>query len=283
MKKKIAFVFMFVMMIFIVASAENNIGMEVVKIEKEEIYPEKIEWNGLDFYNTYEFYSEDEVQLIKIGEWRNFEIFEEKEQGYNSKFIKTPMGYLHYRRIKEIVKKPNIYLYPTQKKSIKVSIDFNGEITSSYPKYNDGWNVVAKKNGEILNLADNKKYSYLFWEGESNEKWNIEEGFVVKGTDTSSFLQDKLEYMGLIPQEYNEFIVYWLPLMEKNKYNYISFVNEEYSEKVKLNVTPKPDKVIRVFMVFRGIEDAMTVKEQKLIKSKRKGFTVVEWGGMEIE
>ncbi|MBU3143847.1 hypothetical protein [Clostridium sp. CF012] len=44
-------------------------------------------------------------------------------------------------------------------------------------------------------------------------------GFVVKGSETEKFLQEKLEYLGLTPKEYNEFIVYWLPVMKENKYN----------------------------------------------------------------
>jgi len=143
--------------------------------------------------------------------------------------------------------------------------------------------VIANEKGEIKNLADNKTYSYLFWEGMYKKNWNLNEGFVVKGSDTANFLQEKLEYMGLIPKEYNEFIVYWLPLMENNKFNYISFVNEEYSKEIVLNVNPKPDKIIRVFMVFKELETQINVKEPKLVKNERKGFTVVEWGGMKID
>ncbi len=37
-------------------------------------------------------------------------------------------------------------------------------------------------------------------------------------------------------------------------------------------------------MIFKKI-DAIdrTIKEQKLISAKRKGFSVIEWGGSEIE
>ena len=48
-------------------------------------------------------------------------------------------------------------------------------------------------------------------------------GFVVKGEDTAAFLQEKLAYLGLTPREYNECIVYWLPRLEGNPYNLISF------------------------------------------------------------
>ena len=42
------------------------------------------------------------------------------------------------------------------------------------------------------------------------------EGFCVKGEDTAAFLEDALSKLGLNRKEANEFIVYWLPLMEQN-------------------------------------------------------------------
>lgn len=52
--------------------------------------------------------------------------------------------------------------------------------------------------------------------------------------------------MGLTPKEYNEFIVYWLPQMQKNKYNYITFQNEAYTGSAVLNINPKSDSMLRV-------------------------------------
>jgi len=252
-------------------------------IKKEVVYPQQIIWGYEMFNNTGVIYTFDSISVKKIGEYLGFEIYEEEIDGADSKFIKTETGYLHYIKLDGIVKKPNIYLYPLSELKIDVNLDFKGEILFSYPKYNNGWKIIANEKGEIKNIADNKTYSYLFWEGMYKKNWNINEGFVVKGSDTANFLQEKLEYMGLIPKEYNEFIVYWLPLMENNKFNYISFVNEEYSKEIVLNVNPKPDKIIRVFMVFKELETQINVKEPKLVKNERKGFTVVEWGGMKID
>ena len=36
--------------------------------------------------------------------------------------------------------------------------------------------------------------------------------------------------MGLTPKEYNEFIVYWAPLLQNNPYNLISFQAKNYEE-----------------------------------------------------
>ena len=88
----------------------------------------------------------------------------------------------------------------------------------------------------LINQKDGKEYSYLFWEGNSNIEYDMSKGFIVKGEDTAEFLRDKLEYIGLTPREYNEFIVYWLPKMQNNPYNLITFQNEVYTDNAKLEI-----------------------------------------------
>ena len=107
-------------------------------------------------------------------------------------------------------------------------------------------------------------------------------GFVVKGSDTVAFLQEKLAYMGLTPREYNEFIVFWLPQMQDNAYNLITFQGAAYTDNAELVITPEPDSVLRVFMVFRAIYGPVVIAEQELVPFERIGFTVVEWGGSQI-
>lgn len=102
---------------------------------------------------------------------------------------------------------------------------------------------------------------------------------MVKGSDTADFLREKLSYMGLTPKEYNEFIVYWLPQMEKNPYNLISFQAEAYENAAKLHISPEPDSILRIFMAYKPLDEYTEVEEQKLDTFERKGFTVVEWGG----
>ena len=50
-----------------------------------------------------------------------------------------------------------------------------------------------------------------------------------------------------------------------------------------LDINPNPDTIIRVLMTFKGLENPITVKEQKIVTPERKGFTLVEWGGTEIK
>lgn len=188
----------------------------------------------------------------------------------------TAVTYIQYEE------KPVIYLYPETETEVSVKLDLNGALTCTYPAYEDGWNVIANPDGTLTNLADGKEYSYLYWEGISQTEWDMSEGFVVKGEDTAVFLQETLSAMGLTPREYNEFIVYWLPRMQNNPYNLITFQQEAYTDAAKLEITPKPDSVLRVFMAYQALNEPLTADAPKIEPFIRDGFTVVEWGGTEV-
>ena len=77
--------------------------------------------------------------------------------------------------------------------------------------------------------------------------------------------------------------MYWLPKLECNKYNYIRFQTmDEINNNMKLDINPEPDTLIRVRMEYTGLDKKIKVKEQKLTKVARFGYTVVEWGGTNI-
>jgi CYTH domain-containing protein len=180
--------------------------------------------------------------------------------------------------------KPVIYLYPTEQTDVSVKLDYKGVLDFTYPSiFDGGWEVTANPDGTLINKRDGREYSYLFWEGHGQASYDLSKGFVVKGEDTEEFLQEKLAYMGLLPKEYNEFIVYWLPQMQNNAYNFITFQGKEYTDTAALTVTPEPDSMLRVFMTFQGLDKPIEVPEQTLTPFTRQGFAVVEWGGCELK
>jgi hypothetical protein len=184
--------------------------------------------------------------------------------------------------------KPVIYLYPEQKQQVSVRLDYQGEITVSYPKYDEalkGWNVIAYPDGRIVNILDNKEYSYLFWEGRPDKPilYDFSKGFIVEGKEVGNFLQETLSKFGLTPKEYNEFIVYWYPLMKNNKYNLIHFAEQEYEEIAKLDIAPKPNSILRIFMAYKVLNRRINIGSQEIKPFRREGFTVVEWGGTEVK
>jgi hypothetical protein len=179
--------------------------------------------------------------------------------------------------------KPVIYLYPEETTEVSVQLDYNGVLTHTWPPYQNGWKVTARPDGTLVNHADDREYSYLFWEGDTKVPFDFSSGFVVKGADTGEFLREKLAFLGLIPREYNEFIVYWLPLMEGNAYNLISFQDAAYTDNAVLTVEPRPDSVLRVYMAFKPLSFPVAIPPQELKPFQRKGFTLVEWGGSEVK
>lgn len=188
-----------------------------------------------------------------------------------------------------IIDKPVLYLYPTEKQEVSVKINFhNQKIIHPYPAYNykgmDGWKVIASPNGNLINLATGKSHYCLYWESEGKQLMDkITQGFVVKGTETTAFLEEKLAKMGLNEREANEFIIYWLPKLEQNPYNAIYFATSEYEKAVQLQISPTPQTQIRVMMVWQGLNEKIDLPKQNIPQMPdRKGFTVVEWGGTEI-
>lgn len=138
----------------------------------------------------------------------------------------------------DVSAKPVIYLYPEEKTEVSVTLDYDGELTVTYPAYEDGWHVTAYPDGTLLD-ADGNEYSYLFWEGVSDTVYDFSKGFCVAGEDTADFLRETLSAIGLTPEEYNEFIVYWLPKMQDNPYNLISFQAGRYTESARLEITQR--------------------------------------------
>lgn len=168
--------------------------------------------------------------------------------------------YFEYRFLGDYAK-PVIYLYPTTQTDVSVKLELQGKLTCTYPEYNNGWNVTANPDGTLINKADGREYSYLYWEGKGNSNWDLSKGFVVKGEDTVKFLQEKLEYLGLTARELNEFIVYWLPLMKDNRYNLITFQTAIYENNAKLHITPEPDSILRVFMAYKALDKYVGIPE----------------------
>ena len=181
--------------------------------------------------------------------------------------------------------KPVIYLYPEEEIDVSINVTFplGGNFTCTYPDYGNGWNVTASPDGTLINKADGLEYSYLYWEGEGFTNMDFSSGFVVKGADTAKFLQEKLAYLGLTPREYNEFIVYWLPLMQNNEYNLIPFQTTAYEESAVLHISPTPDSVLRVFMAYKPLDKPVNIPEQALENFERTGFSVIEWGGTAVD
>ena len=182
----------------------------------------------------------------------------------------------------QYTEKPVIYLYPEAETDVTVRLDYAGDLTCTYPAYDGAWRVAAAPDGTLTDESG-QTYRYLYWEGTDNVQYDFAEGFCVPGSETAAFLEDALAQLGLTRAEANEFIIYWLPQMEQNAYNLISFQSDAYTDAAKLTITPQPDTLLRVFMAWKPLTSAVEIAPQTLTAPERTGFTAVEWGGAKVQ
>ena len=181
--------------------------------------------------------------------------------------------------------KPVIYLYP--EKTTMVHVEFarlkTMELLTTYPEYGArGWCVTAHPDGTLQGCNDDREYYALYWEGITPDVFDLSTGFVVAGKETVSFLEENLTLLGLNDREANEFIIYWLPTLKANPYNFIHFAQNQWVASVPLTVVPAPDTSIRFLMLYTPLTEPVTVNPQRLERPRREGFTLVEWGGRRV-
>ena len=92
--------------------------------------------------------------------------------------------------------KPVLYLYPEEETEVAVRLDYDGDLTCTYPAYEDGWTVTAAPDGTLTDEAG-QTYNYLYWEGVTRTAYDFSRGFCVPGADTAAFLEDALAQLGL--------------------------------------------------------------------------------------
>ncbi len=178
--------------------------------------------------------------------------------------------------------KPIIYLYPETTTNINVKLQVAWSLFYTYPKYDNWWSITASPDGKIID-EQGQEYSYLFWDGfDTHDYYDLTKGFVVTKEKLTQFLQKSLSASWLLPHEYNEFIVYWVPkmLMHDSPYYLIHFADEqEYNNRNPLTITPSPDILERIYVVFQPLKEYIKVTPQQLEGFERDWFTVVErWG-----
>ena len=199
----------------------------------------------------------------------------------DEEFLKSKEGVMH-------IDAPIIYLYDENEREVSVKLNFDGDLTCTYPAYDDtGWTVKTSADGTLTD-RNGRSYEYLFFEADLGFTPDTKKGFCVKGEDTAAFLEKALSELGLTEKEANTFIMYWLPQMEKNPYNVICFQKEAYESAVGLDVQPAPDTIIRVNMYFYPSDEYTYIDEQGLSSmnpsvEERQGLVLVEWGGEEGE
>jgi len=197
-----------------------------------------------------------------------------------------------------MVDKPVIYMYSDEKINAEITFTCKGNLTFTYPEYNEKWEVTIDQNIITENKSGpngplrGKNYPYLFWEAQQEElEFEIQNqtmnGFLISTDSVINFLENSLTALGLNSTEQTDFITFWAPRMIVKPFALVHFlIGDDYAKNIsELNITPTPDALRRVFMVFTPLETnqvGLTIKSQELKSFERFGFTVVEWGGSEL-
>ncbi|KAF9563453.1 hypothetical protein CPC08DRAFT_323610 [Agrocybe pediades] len=241
---------------------------------------------------------------------------------------------------RQIGGKPVIYLFSPSpiEASVKLSLAPQWDFSAIYPvvpiekavgkehHQEVTWRVRSQPNGDLKELTTGLDVAYLFWEAhttpgsESPQTSGSKEGSVEAFNPNSAILNDDnsvvlpvskvtlyldraLHALGLHTEARTSFITYWLLSILKHKNIAFRFVPQaSYEQAAPLTVSPSPDVVSRVFMVFQGVSDEEVPQWTKAtakveedvsfwedvvgIDRKRTTdaslFRVVEWGGMEV-
>lgn len=176
--------------------------------------------------------------------------------------------------------KPVVYLYPVTATSVSVKV--GASVVKSEPKYEaDGWqSVLAQPSGQ-LNYKG-KNYGSLFWEGYGYGSYpDIVSGTVVRSSDAAATIKQQLKQQGLNDTEIADFIEYWQPKLPNTAYTRLTWFSTGALDRLApLSIVPKPQTVIRTFLDFEGLDKPLPLKPQQFSAPERRGFTVVEWGGL---
>lgn len=192
--------------------------------------------------------------------------------------------------------KPAIYLYPKQKMLVNVQVVSKGYLTYTDPIYHeDGWRVLADTTGILLNLrSDNRDsngkvnspsglFDYLYYEGKIPDNLidKPTKGFVRTYEELATLYKELLPKLGLNEKESQEFMDYWEKALPKSPYYFVGIISQENVNQFEpLTIIPKYDTMIRVRLYFEALNHVITVEAPQIVTPERKGFTVVEWGGM---
>ncbi|MFZ1458624.1 MAG: hypothetical protein WAT17_01975 [Candidatus Saccharimonadales bacterium] len=179
--------------------------------------------------------------------------------------------------------KPVVYLYPTIARSVDVQV--GADVSISDPIYPvGGWRSVwAEPSGKLAYQGGT--YESLFWEGTGYGSYpGITSGTVVKRADAEATIRRQLSEQGLNAKESADFMDFWAAKIPSKPYIRLTWLTTEQMDTLApLRIVPRPDTVKRVFLDMDGYDTKISLPTQKLSSFTRRGFTVVEWGGLTSE
>ncbi|CAE6507983.1 unnamed protein product [Rhizoctonia solani] len=191
------------------------------------------------------------------------------------------------------------------------------------------WTINAQPDGTLWDQLTEREVTYLFWEARNTEPRLLSSpptnrpsspletshsfdpanpnilpnhSALLPFDKVTGYIDDALIALGLHTEARTSFITYWLPDLSKHAFIALRFLPQhEYERSAPMDVSPAPDVVTRVFMLFRGVDESQiglwNGKEMHTDATLWRDivgvdlakvhdtslFRVVEWGGMEMK
>jgi len=184
------------------------------------------------------------------------------------------------------LRKPVLYVYPEVETEVSIEVIAKGTLSYTYPDIEKGWNFTCTPDGTLTDGVNS--YPYLFWESEQQlepKVINPKVGSIVSGAKSTQFLETQLTEFGMTAGERADFITYWGPVLQTktNLYIYL-LLNEDCDAFASLKINPEPSHISRIYVLWTEVPADYTseLEPQKIPKMQRDGFTVLEWGGVEL-
>lgn len=271
------------------------VASEYIVVEDTEGYLKLIDYYDKEVVSFAEWKESYYLHTMLSGDYESegkqgiYLIVEDASLGYDQDGMAKGYEYYYIYKTGEVGQintviggyaKPVLYLYPEKDTNVTVSFEKPELLTTTYPKFNKTWNVLAKSNGDLFD-SKGKYYYGLYWEEQGSTEVDFKTGFYVEKKKAIDFLEEKLTKIGLNSRERNEFIMYWLPILEKNEKNLVYFeLTKKRQNFNRLIINPTPDSLLRVAIHVKKVDKKTSIKEEKLPTFERTGFTAVEWGGV---
>ncbi|KAF8603244.1 hypothetical protein BDV93DRAFT_544910 [Ceratobasidium sp. AG-I] len=206
-----------------------------------------------------------------------------------------------------------------------------GPTTSPRLAQSVSWTVDASPDGTLLDKGTNREVSYLFWEAHTvldllatpassrpgspsgpsditfdplRARLEPSNSALLPLDKATAYIDDTLLALGLHAEARTSFITYWLPSLQAHKFTALRFIPQnEYETAAPMSISPTPDVVTRVFMLFQGVNEVDLERwEPALVRATQNPstwrdivgvdmekaadaslFRVLEWGGMEVK
>ncbi len=182
--------------------------------------------------------------------------------------------------------KPAVYLYPQTKQLINVQVFPKGELIHTDPPYQPGkgWTITANPTGALFTINDQPiTNNYLYYESKllDSEIQKPQDGWVIRPDELENLLNRILPQLGLNQKEQHDFMDYWLTKLPASPYYFVGLIEKPQRDYLEtLKVTPTPETSIRFSLYFEMLDTPKTVQEPIIKTPERKGYTLVDWGGL---